>query len=369
MDKLVFISDIATPQQIKFCKALQKYYKAHFFFYDSPNESRGSWWSIDLGENCSVLDDTWFTKPGILAYRYFSPSLNKRLAGLNPDLVVLGGFTRPSNYFAYRWAIKNNKKIAVITERSRSSDGKLRKHGLIWALIKFAYRKVHHVLVTAEDIEQQFRYEFKFGDKVSICPYAADLDSYFCHSARVKKPNNDYVYLYANRLTDIYNPIGAIKIFSTILKSYPESKLLMNASGELRKECESLIDELSLERRIEFLDDIPSWEVLNKVYERADILLFPATFSNGNFTILEAMASGMGIIISTKVLGIGKLIADGKNGFVCDGNPKEYLHAAKQFIEKPELFNVHKEINRSLVKEFTPDGVAKSFYKIMNTHN
>lgn len=81
------------------------------------------------------------------------------------------------------------------------------------------------------------------------------------------------------------------------------------------------------------------------------------------------MASGMGIIISTKVLGIGKLIADGKNGFVCDGNPKEYLHAAKQFIEKPELFNVHKEINRSLVKQFTPDGVAKSFYKIMNTHN
>jgi len=369
MNKLVFVSDIATPQQIKFCKALQKYYKAHFFFYDSSNASRGSWWSIDLGENCLVLNDTWFTKPGIFAYRYYSPSLNKRLAELNPDLLVLGGFTRPSNYFAYRWAIKNNKKVVVITERSRTPDGTLRKYGPIWALIKFAYRKVHHVLVTAEDIEEQFKHEFKFGERVSVCPYAADLDSYFYHTARIKKPNNNYVYLFANRLTNIYNPIDAIKIFKFIFQDYPESKLLMNASGELRIECESLIRELSIENSIEFLDNIPNWETLNEVYQRADVLLFPAKFSNGNFTILEAMASGLGIIISTNVLGIGKLIKDGKNGFVCDGNLIGYFYAIKQFIEKPELFNEHMEINRSLVKQFTPDAVAQRFYDILNMHN
>ena len=33
-----------------------------------------------------------------------------------------------------------------------------------------------------------------------------------------------------------------------------------------------------------------SWNDLHKVYKQCDILLFPAKFSNGNFTIIEAMA-------------------------------------------------------------------------------
>ncbi|MEK6405913.1 MAG: hypothetical protein AABN34_03005 [Acidobacteriota bacterium] len=47
------------------------------------------------------------------------------------------------------------------------------------------------------------------------------------------------------------------------------------------------------------------------IYARCDILILPANFSNGNFTILEAMASGMGVVVGDRVLGIGKMVEDG----------------------------------------------------------
>jgi glycosyltransferase involved in cell wall biosynthesis len=44
------------------------------------------------------------------------------------------------------------------------------------------------------------------------------------------------------------------------------------------------------------------------VYARCDIPILPANFSNGKFTILEAMASGLGVVVSDHVLGIGKMV-------------------------------------------------------------
>lgn len=365
MLKLVFISDIATPQQIKFCQSLQEYFNSYFFFYESPNRTRGDWWSIELGEKCAVLTDTWFAKPGLFEYRYYSPSLIQRLENINPDIVMIGGFSRPSNYLCYRWAKMNGKKTIVITERSRKVNGTIRKSGFFWLMQKYIYRNIDHIMVTADDIKDQFSKEFGFGNKkVSVCPYAADLEAYFTHSTRIKKIDNSYIYLFANRLTNIYNPILAINIFYLIRLRYPKSSLLMNGSGELRKECEKLIRKLHLEKEIIFLDNISKWDELHQVYKKSDILLFPANFSNGNFTILEAMASGMGIIISNKILGIGKLIQDNKNGYVCfNDDINSYLDAVNNYILNPENFLKHKNINRLIANKFTPSEVAKTFNK------
>lgn len=139
----------------------------------------------------------------------------------------------------------------------------------------------------------------------------------------------------------------------------------MNASGELRNECEEIIRKNHLENSIQFLDEIKKWEDLHKIYKQSDILLFPAIFSNGNFTILEAMASGMGIIISQKIMGVGNLIKNGTNGFVCSDENREYFNAIESYILNPDLFSKHAKINREIVKSYTPEYVAKKFNEIL----
>lgn len=358
MKKFVFISSIASPHQVKFCYALRKYFDARFWFYASGDTDRASWWKIDLGDKCEILSNVMFRNSG----RYLCLGLWQKLNSFSPDIVMLGGFSIPGNYLGYLWAVRNRRKIVVFTERSRDKNGNMRKRSVIWRLIRMAYSRVDIVMTSAEDIVPQFRDELGFGNKVLAGRYAADLDAYFSHSLRSKKIA--YTYLFANRLTKIYNPLGAIEIFSEIANKYPGSRLLMNAAGELLPQCKTEIEKLRLVESVEFLTCIKSWDELNKVYARSDILLLPAFFSNGNFTILEAMASGMCVIVSDEVSGIGKLIEDGRNGFRCKPVKEEFVERINKCVDNPELLINFAQINRQIASPFSMSGTAEFFKNI-----
>jgi glycosyltransferase involved in cell wall biosynthesis len=362
--RLLFLSACAVPQQIKFCNALQKHFEAEFWFYESPenNEIRGKFWLTDFGNHCKILKPVLFFKSGILSHRYWSFSLIKKLKIFNPDIVMLGGFSIPSNIWAYLWAKRNGKKTIVFTERSRDQHGVLREVGVIWRLLIWLYRDVDMVMVTADDVVKQFRDEFRFGEAVVLSRYAADIDVYLKHPLREKKPA--YIYLFANRMTETYNPIGALEIFAQVLSRYPNSRLLMNAVGELAERCKEKIKELKLENSVEFLTNINSWDELHKVYARSDILIFPAHFSNGNWTILEAMASGMGIVVSDRVLGMDQIIEDETNCFKCEPKTEEFLYRIERYIKNPQLFKIHANLNRIKVKPFSMEETAKDFAAI-----
>jgi glycosyltransferase involved in cell wall biosynthesis len=355
--RFLFISDSAVPYQVKFCYALQAYFQSEFWFYESCEQSRPAWWAIDLGEKCKILKRT-VTLPG---RRFLTLCLRTLLNEFDPDIVMLGGFSIPSNYLAYCWAQKRKKRVVVFTERSRTARGELRQNSIAWSVIRWLYRRVDLVIVSAEDAVHQFKEEFGFGDKVVVGHYPADLSKYFAHSRRPAKPDG-LTILYANRLIDIYDPLLTLEIFFDFRSKYSSARLLMNSEGPLLPECVAKIKMLGLEDSVDLLTDITSWEVLNEVYRRCDVLLLPAKFSNGNFTILEAMASGMGIVISNKVLGIGTLLVTGTNGFRVDPLRRNFVQALESYATCPELFSIHAEINRNVVRPFTIEGTAEHLF-------
>lgn len=357
MKKLVYISSIAAPHQVKLCYALQKYFDTEFWFYDEIG-SRASWWKIDLGDKCKIIPTPfkWRSKFATLSHLAM-------IKKFNPDIVMIGGFSIPANYIAYLWAKMNNKKTVVFTERSRDSQGNLRKWGVVWFLIHWLYRNVDMVMVSAFDIVEQFRDEFKFGDKVVESRYATDLEPYLGHALRYRK--DAYTFMFPNRLTDIYNPLMAVRIFFQVWKNNHLYKLVMNAKGELRAEVEDLVDKLRITEYVSFLDDLQSWDELHKEYEKCDIMIFPAKFSNGNFTIIEAMASGMGVVLSDRVLGIGKLIVNGENGFNIPLENVNFVRAINQFIENPALFTTFGGRNKDSVKHLGAKGTAKHYANLI----
>lgn len=362
--KLLFLSSIAVPYQIKFCEALQAYYNAEFWFYESAVRTRGNWWQIEMGAHCRILPNVSFLTLEPFENRYWARGLTKQLDQFNPDIVMLGGFSIPSNLVAYRWAQHHGKKTIIFTERSRNKNGVLRKRSFSWRALRWLYRDVDLVMVSADDAVAQFRDELGFGDKVVAGRYATDLDRYFSHSLREAK--HAYTYLFANRMTEIYKPMSAIEIFARVLTKHPGSRLVMNAAGELGDMCRARIAELGIGSAVEFLSNLKAWDDLNRVYARCDILLLPASFSNGNFTILEAMASGMGLVVSDRVLGIGKMVVDTENGFNCEPTVDAFVDRIERYILQPELFKVHAEINRPLVEPLSAQGTAKFFSEILH---
>ncbi|HIP14810.1 MAG TPA: glycosyltransferase [Sulfurimonas autotrophica] len=356
MSKLVYISAIAAPHQIRLCQALNKYMVAEFLFYEYLDGERADWWKIPLCKKCHFISNLLFKKNG----RYLTFDVIKKLNASNPDIVMIGGFSIPANYLAYRWAKKHNKKTLVFTELSRDKNGVLRPYNLTWKIQKYLYREIDYVLTAHLDATRQFRDDFKFGDKAITSRYATDLDGHLKHQPREKKES--YTYLFPNRLTELYNPLLAIDIFAEMEKRYPNSKLLLNNEGELKQQCIDKTKAYNLEEQIEFLSEIKAWDDLPKVYERSDILIFPALFSNGNFSINESMASGMGIVISNKINGHSNTLTHGKNCFIVEPNKENFIEAIEQYIKEPELFKIHAKINKELMQPLSVEGTAEFLY-------
>jgi glycosyltransferase involved in cell wall biosynthesis len=143
--------------------------------------------------------------------------------------------------------------------------------------------------------------------------------------------------------------------------------MLMNASGELLSQCQAKISALNLADEIQFLDQIESWNDLHKAYLASDILLLPANFSAGNLTIIESMASGMGIVVSNKILGPGiDYIEHGKNGFICNPDVDDFVSAIDAYHQSPDLLRTHGEINKTLAKRYSIAETAVLWNKLLS---
>ncbi|XZF15656.1 glycosyltransferase family 4 protein [Chitinophagaceae bacterium MMS25-I14] len=357
--KLVFISNIAAPYQVQFCYALNRWFNAEFWFYDLRG-NRDDSWNIPLGEKCKVIPGVSFKQKE----KYYTRRHLQWLRDYNPDIVMLGGLSIPANYLAYRWAKKNGKKTVLLSEISRTPEGHLRKAGTTWTLLRHLYHDADRIFALNEDAYAQFRDEFGFGEKVKLAHYPTDLEQFFKQPVRTAKET--YTLFFANRLINIYNPEGAIRIFHKIWQQYPTTKLQMAVNGTLRAQCGDLVQSLNLQDSVTFLDELRSWNEVVSAFSRADIYFLPAYFSNGNQTIVEAMAAGMGIVISDKVMGNGRLIIHGENGFkVSEADENVFAATIMRYMQHPDLLEQHGAANKQKVQAYGMEGTARLYASLL----
>ena len=358
MKKLVIFSATASPHQVRFVPYLAEYFDVQHYFYDRVAKVRQSFWRVELGERCHLLPYTFKWRA-----KYITLSGLWVLHKERPDILMLGSFSIPSNYLAYLWARWHHVPVVVFTERSRDKKGRLRGKGLVWRILRFLYRNVTRVMVTAEDIVPQFRDVFNFGSKVIAGRYPTDIGQYFSHKVRTRK--DSYNIIFPNRMIDIYNPIGAVEIFAEVHERYPKTRLKMNASGDLRSAVEQRIVELGISDCVEFLDNIRSWDDLSGIYASCDIMILPAKFSNGNYTISECAASGMGCVISDRILGDPtEDLRKAGVGFILPLDKKLFVEKVCWYIEHPEVFAKEAEANRRQLQYLTHEATAKLYFDL-----
>ncbi|MDQ0155370.1 glycosyltransferase family 4 protein [Robertmurraya andreesenii] len=370
--KLVFISNMAAPYQVKFCYSLQKHFDTEFWFYVRREAERPKWWEIPLGEKCKILRFSGvFPKVG-----YFSFGVFSELIRFKPDIVMLGGFMR-WHWLLLIFAKFFNKKVIIMSEplRNVSSDrdqsqslmnkvNSSRK--LKW--IKKLFSRADLYVGMGTVAEAQFIEEIEFEkSKVTCAMYPLDIEMYFEHTLRAEKPNKDYTLLFANRLIDRYQPLFALEVFKVLKEKYPNIRMLINNDGPLRSECIKYIKTESLQD-IEFITQIDSWNNMHKIYEGADILILPATYSNGNGTIVEATASGMGIVVSNQINHLEFYARDSENCFICNLEIESFAEAIEKYIEKPALFLEHGNAGRQIVEYLKNENTAKKYVEIFERY-
>ncbi|EMA61301.1 LPS biosynthesis protein [Halorubrum distributum JCM 13561] len=132
------------------------------------------------------------------------------------------------------------------------------------------------------------------------------------------------VVLFVGRFAEGKRPWLAVEAFAEVLAEHPDAELCLCGDGALREDLETQVAELGIGESVTFLGHVP-YDEMPKVYRSGDVLVLPSRAEGVPRTVLEAMASGLEIVMSdldqvTPMLGErGHVVADDGDRSFADG--------------------------------------------------
>lgn len=111
-----------------------------------------------------------------------------------------------------------------------------------------------------------------------------------------------------------------------------------------------LAEEKNLTKSVNFLGKV-SDEELRKQYASNDIFIFPNHMQTWGLVVMEAMASGLSVIVS-KTTGASEVLTDGENALLVNPkSPGEIAAAIKRLVNDPGLYLKISQNSRKFVEE------------------
>jgi glycosyltransferase involved in cell wall biosynthesis len=113
-------------------------------------------------------------------------------------------------------------------------------------------------------------------------------------------------------------------------------RLVVVGTGPEGERCRARLASLGLSDRATFLGALSPRDV-ETVLAAGDILALPSTMEGMPYVVLEAMASGIPVVVN-KVFGIPEMVEDGVHGFVVEpGDTSAFSRALARLIDDAEL--------------------------------
>lgn len=145
-------------------------------------------------------------------------------------------------------------------------------------------------------------------------------------------------------------------------KGYKNVYLKIVGVGECKSEYEKLVDNLKLNKYIEFLGYIPNKDLPN-IYKESDILCVSSSFETFCIPIVEALSSGIPVI--TTNCGGPKEIVNEDNSIITKVNDvDEYAKSIIKMIKNYNKYN-KKEIRNYAVNKYDKKVVCKKIINIL----
>jgi glycosyltransferase involved in cell wall biosynthesis len=152
---------------------------------------------------------------------------------------------------------------------------------------------------------------------------------------KIKKEEHKKIIIsFVARYFYLKGGLHALEVINNLTRKYE------NVEGIIVSEIPKEIDEKYFKnKKIKFYSLMPQKELIEKVYSKIDIFLYPGYSDSFGFAIPEVM--GMGVpVVSIDVSTRKEIISDGKNGFVVKNN-----------LSQKELIDSSNKINEDLIKK------------------
>jgi len=185
-----------------------------------------------------------------------------------------------------------------------------------------------------------------------------------CMSEDVEKIREKYnipkdwkMLLFLGRLTWVKGVKNLIQAMSTVLKDYPQTKLVILGKGEEEKDIEETATRLGIKDRIVYrFEFVPEDERILH-YAAADACIFPSVYEPFGIVSLEAMAMAKPVVVGAHgVVGFREQVVSSgpdQNGIHVNGeNPADIAWGIKEALKDPQKAKTWGENGRKRVLQY-----------------
>ncbi|MHB8095523.1 MAG: glycosyltransferase [Candidatus Aminicenantales bacterium] len=149
---------------------------------------------------------------------------------------------------------------------------------------------------------------------------------------RIRRNDSAFKVVTAGRLHRLKGFALAVKAFALFAREHPEAEMIIIGKGPEEKTLERLISESGLQDRCRIVDWLPRKEVLAEM-RSSDVFLFPSFRDGGGAVVVEAMASGLPVVVLDSG-GPGAHVQDAWGIKVAPAEPETVVRQMASVLEK-----------------------------------
>ena len=345
---VVLLTNILTPYRAFFFDKLYNYFKNNNINFTvlvmAETEPDRNWNYSDLKTEYTILLENKSLNLFNMNIHINSNIISK-LSEMKPNIVIAaGGYNLPSVYMATMMKKKIGYKILFWSE---SHLNEIKHHNrLVIALREYIRKKIYikfDGFWYSGEMSKIFITKYAREKKLIFVPNLIDSDLYkqgltIHNSQKVKLKDmynlekDKFIFICPARLNKVK---GIDKFIKLIAKSSNKNNItiLIPGEGELKEYLQEISSEYKLDVR--FLG-FKCQDEMVKLYSISDCFLMPSLSDPNPLTCVEALHSGLPLIVSSHVGNNPEVIEYGKNGFVFDYSKEKEAIEAIDFIVKSD---------------------------------
>ncbi len=176
--------------------------------------------------------------------------------------------------------------------------------------------------------------------------------------------DNEKIILFMGRLVYEKGVQHLISAMPKILAGYHDAKLIIAGKGGMIDELKQQVNFMGIANKVYFTGYMDAKQVC-KMYKCADVSVFPSTYEPFGIVALEAMLSGIPVVVSD-IGGLNEIVEHGIDGMKSyAGNPNSLADSILELFYNPQLAeNVVKKAKLKVKNEYNWAKIAQDTHFI-----
>lgn len=332
-------------------------------FFMRETESNRSW-NIDLNDlkfKYKIGNGLYFDIKGF--FFHFNPVLVKNLIRSRQEIILGGSWNNPNiMLIAFLKSIGLAKnKLSVWSEANSLTNESQTKNKIRDYLKKWFFRQIDgKFIVPGEMAVRSFK---EWNIPVQNIVFLPNIVSpnVFNSSAGKSAENEIPVFFLVARLEE---NIKGIQNFMDAVGAEDLKKIILKiaGTGSSYDDYARFIRDHNLENNVKLLGNL-SQQQIGEQYKNADVFLLPSFSDPSPLSIVEAISSGLPVLVSNRCGNHFETVAEGCNGYVFD--PSDHAEIKDKFrmlMKRKEEWTEFSKVSLQLAeKNFNPDFVLRRF--------